>query len=95
LPPGFGAARWPNVHRDSPVRVEHAPARGTSAGRPANAGYARPMTSSRPTPSARPLPSARPVPSARPMPYSRPGGRGVPVVSLPGERIARLGDRPA
>ena len=95
LPPGFGAARWPNVHRDSPVRVEHAPARGTSAGRPANAGYARPMTSSRPTPSARPLPSARPVPSVRPMPYSRPGGRGVPVVSLPGERIARLGDRPA
>jgi ATP-dependent RNA helicase RhlE len=95
LPPGFGAARWPNVHRDDPVRVEHAPARGTSAGRPANAGYARPMTSSRPTPSARPLPSARPVPSARPMPYSRPRGRAVPVVSLPGERIARLGDRPA
>jgi ATP-dependent RNA helicase RhlE len=95
LPPGFGAARWPNVHRDPPVRVEHAPARGMSAGRPANAGYPRPMTSSRPTPSARPLPSARPVPSPRPMPYSRPGGRGVPVVSLPGERIARLGDRPA
>jgi len=94
-PFGFGAARWPNAHRGSPVRVEHAPARTTSVAGPANVGYPRPLTSSRPTPSDRPLPGARPLPSARPMPSSRPGARVAPVVSLPGERIARLGNRPA
>ena len=54
------------------------------AARPSSGGYARSMPN-----------GARSMSSARPMPSARPGERREAFVSMPGEHIARRGNRPS
>jgi len=94
-PAGSWAARGPNAHRESLVRVGQAPFRRESPARrdfstaaehaPVRAYADRSSIGDR----------ARSMPSSRPTLGPKLDRRRAPFVSLPGERIARLGDRPA
>ena len=66
---------------------------GIGAGRPAS-GPARPTSDARPDQGRRPMSGARPIQSGRPAPIYRPADRGTYAGPMPGERIARLGNRP-
>ena len=99
---GYAPARRPQATAQPPTRTAHMQAGRTSAvrpgigaGRPMSGAYARPM----PGAYARPMPGARPGDQGAPHAFDAPHASGRPerrtaFVSLPGERIARLDNRP-